>query len=152
MRSASGLSALFVVLVLASGCATYVYERGYDSDYYYRRIEPDAVRYVQMLDRDLQLDRDQARRIERLLQSRARHLLDHTPVHAHGRVYPFPRERRHHRRAVRSWWRDADRHIGRVLSARQADRYYELLREGRLRYDRDDAFRRYDDQRHSRDD
>ena len=132
MRRAALSLALLAVFALASGCATTVYQRAYDADYYHRRVDDDVRRYVSLLDRRLDLARDQERRIERLLTSRARHLLEHTSVRSYDRVYPFPREGRRHNRVRRDWWRDADRHIGRILSPRQGDRYYELLRHGGL--------------------
>ena len=139
MRRAALSLALLACLAAAGGCATYVYDRAYDADYYHRRADDDVARYVSLLDRELDLSRDQERRVERLLASRTRHLLDHTRAYEYRRVYPFPREHRSYSRARRDWWRDADRHIGRVLSRRQADRYYDLIREGRLYddYDRD---------------
>lgn len=120
---------LLAVLLLAGGCAAHLHHRAYDPAYYRHRVDDDARRYVRLVDEALRLDRDQERRMARLLQSRAYHLLDRTPVHAHDRVYPFPRDRRHGR-AVRVWWRDADRHLARVLTRGQADRYYDLVRDG----------------------
>lgn len=133
---------LVLLALFAGGCTTYVYERAYDADYYRNRVEDDVRRYVAMLDYELDLSPAQERRIERLLESRTRHLLANTHVRRHDRVYPFPRRR--HGRVARDWWRDADRHIGRVLQGRLADRYFDLIRTGRV-YDDGRYDGRYDD-------
>lgn len=137
------LSVVLLALV-ASGCATTVYQRA--PERFDRYVEADVAEYVRWIDRELNLSRDQERRIERMLESRTRHLLANTPVRRHAHVYPFPREKRRHNAAQRRWWQDADRHVGRILSSRQADRYFDLVRDGR--YDPGRSGRRYD--RHSR--
>ena len=106
MRRAALSLALLACLAAAGGCATYVYDRAYDADYYHRRADDDVARYVSLLDRELDLSHDQERRVERLLASRTRHLLDHTRAYEYRRVYPFPREHRSYSRARRDWWRD----------------------------------------------
>jgi hypothetical protein len=144
--AALGLLALFL---FATGCTRYVYDNGYDRDYYLRRVEADVDDYVRRLDRALDLRSEQEGRIERLLESRTRHLLGQTRAYHHDRVYPFPRAHRSYGRVARAWWRDADRHIANVLTERQADHYFDLVRDGRLDddgYDRGDGRRR----RHSR--
>src|SRR5690554_2127468 len=95
------LSVVLLALV-ASGCATTVYQRA--PERFDRYVEADVAEYVRWIDRELNLSRDQERRIERMLESRTRHLLANTPVRRHAHVYPFPREKRRHNAAQRRWW------------------------------------------------
>lgn len=129
------LRPLALLLVLfAAGCAaplprTIVHE----PVRYERYIDEDVDRYVDLLDYELALTHRQERRIERMLESRIRHLLEHTPARDHRRVYPFPRDRRGgDRGTLRRWWRDADRHVARLLTRRQAEEYRYLARRGYL--------------------
>lgn len=144
MRRSGSISGLLLIPLLLAGCAGYGYRAGaaYETVHhsprpesrYYQRVEPDARRYTQRLDRSLHLSQRQERSIARLLTDRTYALLDRTPRPERDRVYPFPRQDgRRMNRFARRWWQETDRRIEQHLNRRQ-------IRESRAWHDRD-----YDD-------
>jgi hypothetical protein len=82
-----------------------------------RRLERDANRYANQLDRQLRLSNQQERRIERLLVNRGYDLV----VRNGSRAYPFPRA---DRGRLGRWWYGTDEAIARHLNHRQRAAYY----------------------------
>ncbi len=92
----------------------------------YHRINGDADRYADLLDRELHLSGRQEHDIERMLVDRTRYLLRETRPSDHRHVYPFPRHER--TRTTERWWNSTDRDIERMLSPRQRQDYRNLVR------------------------
>ena len=119
------------------------YDR-YGSDAVYaRRVERDAQRYANDLDRYLRISNREERAIRELLEYRTFELLDRTRVRDHARAYPFPRRRGHAKR----FWARADRDIQRILDRRYHEPYAYYNRYGPERYTDYYRYRRYDDRR-----
>jgi hypothetical protein len=134
MRRSGSISGLLLIPLLLAGCAGYGYRVGaaYETVHhsprhesrYYERVEQDARRYTQRLDRALHLSQRQERSIARLLMDRTYALLDRTPRSEHDRVYPFPRQDgRRMDRFARRWWQETDRRIEHHLNRRQVRQY-----------------------------
>ena len=147
------MSRLFLPLLLismaAAGCMTYagdILERpGRDTREVHRyrdQVDRDVYRYVRWMNRELDLYREQARDLDRVLRQRTHNLLDHTRTSDYYRVYPFPRQDwRAMSRTTQRWWEDTDRLIERRLTYRQGRRYRYLV-ENRRQGRRDDRPRR----------
>ena len=82
-----------------------------------RRLERDASRYANQLDRQLRLSNKQERRIERVLVNRGYDLV----VRNGARAYPFPRT---DRGRLGNWWNTTDRAIAQHLDRRQRAAYF----------------------------
>lgn len=121
-----------------TGCATYAMNdvlRGPTSASYHYRIDQDVRRYVGVIDRRIRLGRRQEQNVHRLLRERTFRLLDRTRPSNHRRVYPFPR--REYRRmniVQRSFWRNVDRRIERMLTRAQARRYRGVFTQEKVRF------------------
>ncbi len=110
------------------------YRRGnYDS----RRIDRDAARYANEIDRYLRISNQEERAIRDILVGRTYDFLDR------GGDYPFPRRGNR----ARSFWNQADRDIERVLDRRYREPYRYYNRYGAQRYNEYYRYRRYDDRR-----
>lgn len=93
-----------------------------------RRLERDAGRYANQLDRQLRLSKQQERRIERTLVNRGYDLVARNG----SRAYPFPRT---DRGRLGNWWSTTDRAVAQHLSREQQRAYFGgySLREDRRR-------------------
>ena len=92
-------------------------ERGPASRQLERRLERDADRYTDALDRQLRLSKRQEQRIERTLVNRSYDLV----VRNGARAYPFPRTERGR---LGGWWSETDRAITQHLSREQRRAYF----------------------------
>ncbi|MGB3542722.1 MAG: hypothetical protein WBA11_07360, partial [Rubrivirga sp.] len=109
---------------------------------FHRRVERDARRYVNDLDRYLRISNREERAIRDLLIDRTYRLLDQTNVRRHRDVYPFPRRGRAQR-----WWAQTDRQVERILDRRFHEPYGYYNRYGGQRYNEYYRHRRYDNRR-----
>lgn len=142
MPIALRIPSLFLVALLIGGCSTFGHQARFPDarlpdtrrapdvrragTAVHTRAARDADRYVQVLDRQLRLNRSQERRIHRLLTDRAYDRVARRSARDQARTYPFPRrvEDRHNR----SWWRSTDRQIERLLDRRQKRIYRDIVR------------------------
>ena len=119
------------------------YDRYESGGVYVRRVERDARRYANDLDRYLRVSNREERAIRELLEYRTFELLDRTRVRDHARVYPFPRRRGHAKR----FWARVDRDVQRILERRYHEPYAYYNRYGPERYTDYYRHRRYDARR-----
>jgi hypothetical protein len=123
----------------------------------WRRLDNDANRYANDVDRAIGISSSEERAVSRVVRDRARQLLQRTHPQEHRYVYPFPRN--DYDGSSRSWWSSTDRSVERVLSSQNRREYRAWVngdyyggynnRDGYYngRYDDDYRGRRYEEDR-----